>query len=81
MQTGHAIVAVIVAIGGLAFLAAACLTNGHRTQPEPPHGSVPTGFRYCPDEHRTRAAIEHPDGSATCGNCGTHIPATTEVTP
>lgn len=81
MQTGHAIVAICAAIGGIAFLAAACLTNGRRAEAPTPHGPVSTGFRYCPDEHRTRAAIQHPDGSATCGNCGTTIPAPEEATP
>jgi hypothetical protein len=78
MQTGHAIVAICAAVGGIAFLAAACLTNGC-TQPEPPTGVVPTGFRLCPECLTTRAAVEHRDGSATC-DCGTHIPAP-EVTP
>lgn len=36
------------------------------------------GYRYCPAEHRVRAAAQHPDGSATCGDCHAHIPAAEE---
>lgn len=43
----------------------------------PAHGPVPAAFRYCPAELRTRAAVPHPDGSATCTDCGTHIPEAT----
>lgn len=74
MQTGHVLVAVIIIAAALAFLAAAVLTNGQHTQPEPPAGLVPTGWRYCPGELRQRAAVLHPDGSATCCDCGATIP-------
>lgn len=43
-----------------------------------PAGLVPTGWRYCPECLRTRAAVQHADGSATC-DCGTHIHATEEA--
>lgn len=73
MQTGHVLVAVIIVAAALAFLAAAVLTNGQHTQPPAP-GLVPTGWRYCPGELRQRAAVLHPDGSATCCDCGATIP-------
>jgi hypothetical protein len=38
-------------------------------------GVVPTGYRLCPFELRMRAAVIHADGSATCTDCNTHIPA------
>jgi hypothetical protein len=50
------------------------------TTVETPLGLIVMGFRYCPAEHQTVAAIVHPDGSATCadGGCGAHIPTTTQ---
>jgi hypothetical protein len=50
------------------------------TTVETPLGLIVMGFRYCPAEHQTVAAIVHPDGSATCadGGCGAHIPTTQE---
>jgi hypothetical protein len=54
-----------------------------RVLPRPHADDVPAplpvlfmAYRYCPDELRTRAVIVHPDGTATCGGCHTHIPAT-----
>lgn len=37
-------------------------------------GVMSTGYRYCPQELRTRACIVHTDGTARCLDCGTHIP-------
>jgi hypothetical protein len=44
-------------------------------------GVVATGYRYCPAEMRTRAAVLHGDGSAQCADCHAHIPARTEEVP
>ena len=82
-MTAHTqgIVTAVITVGGpIAVLIVAWLLSRRTSEPETEvPGVVPTGFRYCPDEHRTRAAIEHPDGSATCDGCNAHIPATEEV--
>jgi hypothetical protein len=70
-----AVTAVVTAVGGpLAALAVAWVVRQRPAAQPESAGVMPTGFRYCPTEHRTRAAIEHPDGSARCSDCGTHIP-------
>jgi len=80
MQIGHAIVAVIVTVGGLAFLTAAALTNGQRVETEPQqHGVIPTALQYCTECLRLETAVTHPDGTTTCQHCGTHHPATEEA--
>jgi hypothetical protein len=49
------------------------------TAPRGPHTHLPgvfvMGYRYCPTEQRTRAAVIRQDGTAACADCGTHIPA------
>jgi hypothetical protein len=56
----------------------------HATAPRGPHTHLPgvlvMGYRYCPTEQRTRAAVIRADRTAQCLDCGTHIPAP-EVTP
>lgn len=71
-----------VLVGSVCGFGGAGLAIASRYFPRPrrttaPAGPVATGFRYCPTEHRTRAAVLHPDGTATCADpaCGTHIPA------
>lgn len=62
-------------LGGAVVAVLIRLWPAPRTAPTTPApGPVPAVFRYCPAELRTRAAVPHRDGSATCG-CGTHIPA------
>lgn len=69
-------------LGGVGVVLAAWAWALHERHAETaPAGLVPTAWRYCPAEMRTRAAVQHADGSATCADCGTHIPATTEVNP
>lgn len=70
--------ALFLAIIAIASAAVGRAVRGPRPRPAAPAGAVATGFRYCTREFRTRAAIEHPDGSATCADCGTHIPTATE---
>jgi hypothetical protein len=74
---------VVVAVGGpLAALFVWWLVSRRPSAPEPEATRVvSTGWRYCPREHRVRAAILHADGSATCADteCGAHIPSTEEV--
>jgi hypothetical protein len=54
--------------------------HGGHTTVETALGLIVMGFRYCPAELQTVAAVIHPDGSATCADddCGAHIPATEE---
>lgn len=59
-----AVVAVILAV-----------STGRRVAADIPAGPVATGWRYCPEEMRQRAAVLHADGTATCGDCHAHIPA------
>lgn len=70
---GGAVVAVLLAVRAV---------PGPRTAAADaaPLATVRTGYRWCPAELRTRAAMVHADGSATCADpdCGTHIPATEE---
>lgn len=78
LASGAAVAAAGVALG-LAGIAALMLARGQRpgraAATTPDAGLVPQAYRYCPTEQRTRAAVLHPDGSATCGDCGAHIPA------
>lgn len=72
-----------ILIGSLCAAAAICLLIARMflrpgrpaTAPAPLQVLV-LGYRYCPAELRTRAAIQHGDGTATCCDCRTHIPAT-----
>lgn len=64
-------------LGGVAVLISIRILPRPRTEPAaapPPFGVVPTAWRFCPHELRQRAATVHPDGSATCADCQTHIP-------
>lgn len=80
---GDVLTATVTALAGLAVglcaVGALMLARGHRPgrtpAPEPAPGPVPQGYRYCPAEQRTRAAVLHPDGTAHCGDCGVLIPA------
>jgi hypothetical protein len=38
-------------------------------------GVLATGYRHCPAEQCTRAAVIRTDGTAACLDCGTPIPA------
>lgn len=38
-------------------------------------GVLATGFRHCPAEQRTRAAVIRKDGTAACLDCGAHASA------
>lgn len=81
MTQAHEVLASMAAVAtgavlGLAAIVALMRARGQRlpgraTAP----GLVPQAYRYCPAEQRTRAATPHPDGTATCADCGTHIPA------
>ena len=46
--------------------------------PAPRCAVASTGFRYCPPCTTDTAAVLHPDGSHTCGDCG-HTHHTEEV--
>lgn len=61
-------------LGGPALVLVCRVWPWSHTGASDPAGPVPTAFRYCPAELRTRAVVPHPDGTATC-SCGTHIPA------
>lgn len=83
-QSTDMLTATVTAPGGitlaLAAIAALKLARGDRpgqpsADPATP-GVVATGYRYCPHELRTRAAVIHTDGTAVCLDCRTHIPAT-----
>jgi hypothetical protein len=66
----------VLGLGGAVVAVLIRLWPAPRTAPTiPAPGPVPAAFRYCPAELRTRAAVPHRDGSATCSGCGTHIPA------
>jgi hypothetical protein len=69
------IVTAAITVGGpLAVLAVAWLLSRRTPASEPEAvGLVPTGWRYCPGDLQQRAAVLHPDGSATCADCGAHI--------
>lgn len=70
------LLASVFGFGGTAVaIASRYLPRPRRTPAPAPAGLVVTGWRYCPQEMRTRAAIEHRDGSATCSGCGALIPA------
>lgn len=74
----YAVLGAVFGIGGAAVAVVVWLWPVPRTAPAAPApspGLVPAAFRYCPAELRTRAAVPHPDGTATCDGCGTHIPA------
>jgi hypothetical protein len=61
-------------LGGPALVLVCRVWPWSRTGPAAPAaGPVPTAFRYCPAELRTRAVVPHADGTATC-SCGTNIP-------
>jgi hypothetical protein len=71
-----------VLIGTVCGLSAIALLVLIRVLPRPRTDDSPAplpvlvlGFRYCPEEHRVRAAVQHPDGTATCGDCHAAIPA------
>lgn len=65
-------------LGGPALVLACRVWPWSRTGPaDACPGPVPTAYRYCPAELRTRAVVPHADGTATC-SCGAHIPTTEE---
>lgn len=71
--------AVLGAALGLAGTVLAVLSRCLPRAARPAPGPLPVlvmEYRYCPDECRVRAVVTHPDGTATCGDCHTHIPAT-----
>lgn len=70
-----ALFALAAVVGALLLLVVAIAINRARAATIPSFGA-PTTWRYCPDEYRTRAVVVHPDGSATCDDCGAHIGAT-----
>jgi len=87
-QAAMVAVATVTALAGLGVLTLvglgmAAVVVGRMlrraTAPRGPHAHVPgvlaTGFRYCPQEQRTRAAVIRADGTACCLDCGAHIPA------
>jgi hypothetical protein len=78
-QFGCAILGTVLGIGGALVAIASRYLPRPRAVPAPPSGVVRTGHRYCPKEMRVRAVILHADGSATCGDCGVHIPTTEDT--
>jgi len=69
------------AIGAVLGIGGAVLGIASRYWPRPrtDHALIPASvvtvtYRYCPAEQRTRAAIQHADGTAQCAGCHTHIP-------
>ena len=65
----------VILAAAVAAVARAVRPHGrHRGARPAPAGVVATGYRYCPAELRQRAAVLHPDGSATCADCTAHIP-------
>jgi hypothetical protein len=87
-QAAQVAAATVLALAGLGVLAATGLTIGaiviyrmlrRATAPRGPHTHLPgvlvMGYRYCPTEQRTRAAVIRADRTAQCLDCGTHIPA------
>lgn len=77
MQSTQMLVATVGGFGAVGVLAVTTVTLcWPRRTPEPaPLPVLVLGYRYCPDEQRTRAAVQHADGTATCGDCHAHIPA------
>lgn len=79
-QFACAVLGAALRIGGaLVAIASRYLPRPRPVPPVPVPGALaPMGYRWCPAELRTVAAVLHPDGSARCADpaCATHIPAT-----
>lgn len=73
MHETTALLAASIALAAIAVAAVATVSAGREHRAEPAPGLRATAFRYCPNELRTRAAVRHRDGTATCCDCGTHI--------
>ncbi|MEC3993970.1 hypothetical protein VSR01_10615 [Actinacidiphila sp. DG2A-62] len=67
-------------LGGTALAVVSRYWPRPRTGPAP-LAVVVMAYRHCPIESRTRPVIIHADGTATCGDCHTLIPADTEEVP
>jgi hypothetical protein len=87
-HTTQALIGTVVDIAGVALLASIGVVTAitaigrmlrRATRPRGPHTHVPgvmvIGYRMCPEELRTRAAVIHADGTAHCADCDAHIPA------
>jgi hypothetical protein len=71
----EAVLGAVFGIGGAMVAVASRYWPRPRTDHTPVPASVVTvTYRYCPAEQRTRAAIQHTDGTAQCTGCHTHIP-------